>query len=404
MLYQQNITELKVLSNQLEFQLQHSRYAVVGIQAASIASVLVLLWFQAAHNTVLLSWAAGMFLLALNYSVRLGSVLHRDWCNERPSRVYWELIVGGFLLGFSWVASVFWFNTFLSDIYFYLSLLIVIVCYMAILAVSAVVQGVYLTQIFSVYVPIAVWLGWHYDERAFNLVMVILLAGLSLTMSLASGWMSRSISQLVVANLERAAMADDLANLSRKMSERNAQLEEARKQLEDLAIIDELTGLRNRRGAKQVFDAERGRAKRAGTPLGILMLDVDHFKLYNDTYGHPAGDRVLEKVAEVLLSVTSRAGELAVRMGGEEFMLILPGSTQRDVMNIAEVVQGRLAEAAIQHRTSPVADILTVSQGLVSCVPQLSTEAADIIEAADKALYSSKNNGRNRATLSPYAP
>jgi diguanylate cyclase (GGDEF)-like protein len=134
------------------------------------------------------------------------------------------------------------------------------------------------------------------------------------------------------------------------------------------------------------------------------MLDVDYFKLYNDTYGHPAGDSVLQKVAEVLLSVTARAGELAVRMGGEEFMLILPGATQRDVMNIAEVIQKRLADAAIEHRTSPIASILTVSQGVVSCVPQLHSEAADMIEAADKALYSSKNSGRNRATLSPYEP
>lgn len=404
MLYQQNITELKILSRKLEFQLEHSRYAVVGIQATGIVSVLILLWFQVVHKTVLLSWAAGMFVLALNYSLRLGSSLHRDWCNERPSRVHWELIVGGVLLGFSWVASIFWLNTFLSDQYFYLSLLIVIVCYMAILAVSAVVPGVYLAQIFSVYVPIAVWLGWHYDERAFNLVMVILLAGVSLVMSLASGWMSQSVSQLVVVNLERAAMADDLANLSMKMSDRNAQLEQARKQLADLAIIDELTGLRNRRGAKQVFDVEISRATRAGTPLGILMLDVDYFKLYNDTYGHPAGDSVLQKVAEVLLSVTARAGELAVRMGGEEFMLILPGATQRDVMNIAEVIQKRLADAAIEHRTSPIASILTVSQGVVSCVPRLHSEAADMIEAADKALYSSKNSGRNRATLSPYEP
>ena len=83
--------------------------------------------------------------------------------------------------------------------------------------------------------------------------------------------MSKSVSQLVVVNLERAAMADDLANLSMKMSDRNAQLEQARKQLADLAIIDELTGLRNRRGAKQVFDVEISRATRAGTPLGILI-------------------------------------------------------------------------------------------------------------------------------------
>ena len=216
--------------------------------------------------------------------------------------------------------------------------------------------------------------------------------------------MSHSIRQMVESSLEREAMARDLADLTGSLSVRNVQLQEARKQLSDMATVDELTGLRNRRGANQVFETEISRAKRAGMALSIIMLDVDHFKRYNDTYGHPAGDIVLQKVAEVLLSVTSRAGELAVRMGGEEFMLILPGSTQSDAMGTAAAIQQRMIDAAIPHEASPGTQLLTLSQGVVSCVPRLETEVSDLIEAADRALYKSKENGRHQATLSSFSP
>jgi len=180
-------------------------------------------------------------------------------------------------------------------------------------------------------------------------------------------------------------------------------LQEARRQLADIATIDELTGLRNRRGANQLLETEIGRSKRAATPLALIMLDVDHFKFYNDTYGHPAGDVVLQKVAEVLLSVTSRAGELAVRMGGEEFMLILPGSTGDDAMRTAEKVRTEIVALAISHAASPVSNCVTVSQGVVSCIPRLHTSTEELIQAADEALYQSKNDGRNRFSLSPFA-
>jgi diguanylate cyclase (GGDEF)-like protein len=221
-------------------------------------------------------------------------------------------------------------------------------------------------------------------------------------MSIVSGWMSRSFGQMVESSLEREAMAKDLAELSDNLRLRNVQLQEARRQLADIATIDELTGLRNRRGANQLLETEISRSKRAATPLALIMLDVDHFKFYNDTYGHPAGDVVLQKVAEVLLSVTSRAGELAVRMGGEEFMLILPGSTGADAMRTAQKVQNEVLALAISHAASPVNNCVTVSQGVVSCIPRLHTSTEELIKAADEALYESKDDGRNRATLSPF--
>jgi diguanylate cyclase (GGDEF)-like protein len=134
------------------------------------------------------------------------------------------------------------------------------------------------------------------------------------------------------------------------------------------------------------------------------MLDVDHFKLYNDTYGHPSGDLVLQKLAEVLMGVTSRAGELAVRMGGEEFMMILPGSTSGDAMSTAEAVRERVAALKMLHASSPTGEFVSVSQGVVACVPGMNTEISDLIDAADKALYDSKDAGRNAITLSAYRP
>lgn len=207
---------------------------------------------------------------------------------------------------------------------------------------------------------------------------------------------------MVESSLERKAMARDLADLSESLRLRNVQLQAARQQLAEIATIDELTGLRNRRGGNPVLETEISRSKRAATPLALVMIDVDHFKFYNDTYGHPAGDLVLQKVAEVLLSVTSRAGELAVRMGGEEFMLILPGSSGADAMRVAKKIKGEMSALAISHAASPVSKTVTVSQGVVSCVPRLRTTAEELIKAADAALYESKNAGRNCVSLSPF--
>jgi len=402
MLYQRKIKQTQLLASKLEFQLLHSRYAFIGTQAVGVVAITALLWFQLPIEQ-LLGWASCMFLTMLLYSLRIGDTLERQRFHTEQQQVYREMLLAALVVGASWSGTVLWGSMTLRDEYFTILVLIVVATCVTTISVSSVMREIYLAQLLATMVPIGVLLGWQYADRPFNLILAGVVLMLSLLMSLVSGWMSRSFGQMVESSLEREAMARDLAELSDNLRLRNVQLQEARRQLADIATIDELTGLRNRRGANQLLETEIGRSKRAATPLALIMLDVDHFKFYNDTYGHPAGDVVLQKVAEVLLSVTSRAGELAVRMGGEEFMLILPGSTGDDAMRTAEKVRTEIVALAISHAASPVSNCVTVSQGVVSCIPRLHTSTEELIQAADEALYQSKNDGRNRFSLSPFA-
>lgn len=402
MLYQRKISPSDLLQAKLELQLQHGRYALLGTQAVGVGSVMALVWFQV-EQAKLLFWALAMMLLLLIQSLRMSSALTHELHRNSTRAVYLELILGALSTGAAWSLTVLWLDRLLVDEFFYLLILIVTIVSVVTIAVTSVIREIYLALLFSSLIPIAGWMGWHFDVRPFNLMLTAMLTALAMLLGLVSGWMSGAFGDVVESGLERAAMTKDFAELSESLRLRNVQLQEARKQLADIATIDELTGLRNRRGGNQVFATEISRAKRAGISLAVIMLDVDHFKLYNDTYGHPAGDVVLQRVAEVLLSVTGRAGELAVRMGGEEFMLILPGSTQGDALNAAGMVKKRIMALAIEHSSSPTAPVVTVSQGVVACIPRLRTETHDLIEAADKALYQSKNAGRNSITLSAYA-
>ena len=403
MLYQRKISSAELLSAKLELQLHHARFALVGAQAVGVAAIVALAWYQLSQVELLL-WAVGMFILQLVNSMRMSRALEQESYSSHRYSLYAELLINALLTGMAWCASVYWMNTALSDEVFYLVLVVVTIISVVTVAVTCVVREIYLMLLFSTLIPIAAWLGWHFDARPFNLVMAAVLTALALLMGLVSGWMSRSFGDVVESGMEREAMTRDFAELSESLRLRNLQLQEARMQLADIATIDELTGLRNRRGANQVFDTEISRAKRSGISLAVIMIDVDHFKLYNDTYGHPAGDLVLQQVAEVLLAVTSRAGELAVRMGGEEFLLVLPGSTQGDAMSTAEAVKERILDLASPHEASLTEKCVTVSQGVVACVPRLHTEISDLVSAADQALYASKESGRNRITLSPFSP
>ncbi len=190
-------------------------------------------------------------------------------------------------------------------------------------------------------------------------------------------------------------MAEELAGLTDSLRDRNRQLADARKQLVDLANVDELTGLGNRRLVNRVLQEEINRARRNGGRLAVVMLDVDYFKPYNDTYGHDAGDRVLQQLAEIMQSTVSRAGEVAGRFGGEEFILVLPGADEVTARRIAERLRDRIEQARIPHGASSVAPYITVSQGVSSVAPTRQTTPGDLVKAADLALYRAKARGRD---------
>ena len=170
---------------------------------------------------------------------------------------------------------------------------------------------------------------------------------------------------------------------------------DAEDKLEELATTDALTGLKNRRKFDGAIDSEWRRACRHNTPLSLLMIDADHFKAYNDTFGHQAGDQVLVGIAICISDSVKRAGDCAARYGGEEFAVLLPGTASADAMMIAETIRRKV------QGWSDEPAILTVSVGIASVTPEASLDWTDLVKAADKALYAAKAAGRNCCVMAP---
>jgi diguanylate cyclase (GGDEF)-like protein len=161
------------------------------------------------------------------------------------------------------------------------------------------------------------------------------------------------------------------------------------------ATTDSLTGAYNRRFFDERFKAEFGRAQRLGTHFSLLMLDIDFFKDYNDSYGHPAGDRVLISVVKAIKSQLNRATDVLTRYGGEEFAVILPDCGTEGAQVMAEILRASVAELNIPHCKSKVADHITLSIGVTTAESATKCNAACLLETADSALYNAKHSGRN---------
>ncbi|MDA9431933.1 diguanylate cyclase [Bradyrhizobium sp. CCBAU 51627] len=190
---------------------------------------------------------------------------------------------------------------------------------------------------------------------------------------------------------------DGVVAISRDITEQK-QLET---RLETLAIEDSLTGLANRRRFDERLDEEWARAYRDRSSLGLLMIDVDHFKAYNDEYGHPAGDACLRVVAKIIAAEIQRVGDLAARYGGEEFAMLLPNTDAAGCARVGERIRSAVHDAGLIHACSP-ASCVTVSVGGAACRPAFERTAGtgSLVEAADRALYAAKNAGRDQLVMS----
>jgi diguanylate cyclase (GGDEF)-like protein len=166
--------------------------------------------------------------------------------------------------------------------------------------------------------------------------------------------------------------------------------------LRDMAYLDGLTGIANRRAFDKRLRTEWRRAQREGTPLAALLLDVDHFKRYNDRHGHQEGDACLRAVAEALIEVPCRGHDLIARYGGEEFVCLLPGCDITAAVRRAEYLRAAVDDLEIPHLDSPVDDHMTVSIGAAALVPVDLEEPERLLELADEQLYRAKGDGRNR--------
>lgn len=173
------------------------------------------------------------------------------------------------------------------------------------------------------------------------------------------------------------------------------QLKTANQSLEQMTITDPLTCIVNRRGFDQCLQREWQQMIREQCPLSLILCDIDYFKNYNDTYGHPAGDRCLFQVAETISCQVKRPSDMVARYGGEEFVIILPNTDSVGASQIAEDIRKELIALSIPHQKSLVADYVTLSFGIATIVPQPGQSPQILVDKADQALYQAKKNGRN---------
>ncbi len=182
----------------------------------------------------------------------------------------------------------------------------------------------------------------------------------------------------------------------RALHETQKQLEQSNSELRRLSSLDGLTGIANRRRFDEYFEAEWRRCAREGIDVGLVLIDIDYFKYYNDNYGHQQGDDCLKQVAWALNGAMRRPGDLVARYGGEEFVVVLPKTDVEGAMIVAERLRVAIEALNLEHSFSKCSAHVTISLGAASARAQSDLPAAELLGMADRALYAAKESGRNR--------
>ncbi|MEA5467053.1 PleD family two-component system response regulator [Leptothoe sp. PORK10 BA2] len=236
---------------------------------------------------------------------------------------------------------------------------------------------------------------------------ILMITGLNDTESVERAYQAGAIDYVtkpfhwaVLRGRVRQAISANLAHqkLKQALGKERLLLQElkiANHKLHQLASTDGLTSIANRRVFDERLESEWKRLCREQSPLGLILIDIDCFKAYNDTYGHLNGDKCLCQVANIIHTCVRRPADVAARYGGEEFALILPNTDLEGVICVGKAVQKELQKLAIPHASSIVKPFVTVSIGVVAVLPTLSSSPQTLISWADQALYDAKNNGRN---------
>ena len=206
-----------------------------------------------------------------------------------------------------------------------------------------------------------------------------------------------------VRNLLRSHSAEQqLAVLNRQLQQQKQQLESVNRALQYLATYDSLTEVKNRHSFNQYLDTEWRRLAREEAPLSLIMCDIDYFKLYNDTYGHQAGDECLRQVAAVIQHSVKRAADLVARYGGEEFVVVLPNTDIEGATCVAEMIAQQVRALQIVHAKSAVSEYVTLSLGVACCIPAPKSDPGVLIALADESLYQAKASGRDRVSVATF--
>lgn len=197
---------------------------------------------------------------------------------------------------------------------------------------------------------------------------------------------------------QQSKTSDEFADLTKHFNSLIQHVIKQNKALESLSLTDPLTLLQNRRSMDQFITTLGAFLKREEKNISIIMIDIDHFKLYNDSYGHIQGDKVIKEVAQVIMHNASRLSDFVARYGGEEFVVIFPDTSIQGAYAIAQSIRQDIENLKIPHTTSSTAENITVSIGVSSALVGNKNQILKLLEGADDALYHAKSDGRNRVS------
>ncbi|MCB1927607.1 MAG: GGDEF domain-containing protein [Rhodocyclaceae bacterium] len=369
-------------SSSLDARLEHCYRQLPIALAVSLVNgvILVLALWGAVDPATMLAW---MVLLLAVSAVRYANLkaFRRRTATGTISLVRWRrgfaigVLAGGVVWGLSG-ALLFHPNSFPHQVF----LAFVLGGMMAgAIPVLSALERVYPLFAIPAIVPITVQMLLVGDR--IHLVMALLLAIFGVGMLASSAQVQRVFRESEVLRRELSS--------SREISH----------ELERLVRLDTLTGIANRRLFEEELWKEWRRAERDRGVLAVISADIDHFKEYNDRYGHPAGDRCLIKVAQAMEQALFRPGDVVARIGGEEFAFVLPGTGADGARAVAEQVRERVAALKLPHEASNVGPMVTVSFGVAATDRGRVTTPTDLVRASDAALYEAKRLGRNRVEV-----
>ena len=352
-----------------------------------IGGILCLFLVPVLSDQVLFAWWSILFVVSVVRYIHVKYTLKNASWMQDASRLSLIFSVSSFFTGLIWCSSFFLFAFSVPDLY-----LIFIVFALGGMSVGAIASKATSKAAFFGYtipmmIPPTVTFLFMGSEIGYPMFGMMAIYSASISITYLQSY--KLVAQGIKNQLEKDELIQHL-----KISKQHLEL--ANEKVLVMSHTDDLTQLANRRYLDMMLEKEGARAIRSKASLAFVMIDIDFFKDYNDTFGHQQGDYCLEKIADLLRQIIKRPGDFVARYGGEEFCVLLPETDIEGARRVMKEYQEALQTLKIPAGNTTVSAFVTVSVGIASCTPQLGDDVNDLVAAADAALYNAKEKGRNR--------
>lgn len=390
--------------------------APVAISAGVVAALITVILFWRSADQLLLGCWFGVYILIYAYRYHYIRLFNKvsDNKNDYGKALVIHLICS-ILVGVLWAVIAIYLLS-IDDFYNSIIVLMVLAGLAAgSVATNAVKLSAYFAFILPASLPVALFMLLNDSSQMnyFGIIILVFIGFISFSAYKLNKLVIESLSYqfenlqlLYELEQEKNQVSRLYNNLEFDLAKRKKteqQLKQEKEKADELvqsllaiSTLDGLTGIPNRRHFDSVLANEWNRASRTGSPISLIMCDIDHFKPYNDHYGHQKGDNCLIRVATLLQEHARRDGDIAARYGGEEFVIILPVTSLENARDIAEQMRAAIESLSIPHRYSETDNIVTASFGVATIIPKREQLSRLLVSKADKALYAAKKQGRNR--------